>query len=77
MRGLLYAVLALFFVLRYDLWLWDDARIIAGLPAGLLFHVAYCLVAAALLGLLALLWALLWALLSVQQSPCRPRVCHQ
>ena len=52
MRRLLYAVLALFFVLRYDLWLWDDARTLGGLPAGLLFHVAYCLGAAVLLGLL-------------------------
>lgn len=52
MRRLLYAALALFFVLRYDLWLWDDARIVGGLPAGLLFHVAYCFAAAGLLGLL-------------------------
>ena len=52
MRRLLYVLLALFFVLRYDLWLWDDARLFAGLPAGLLFHVAYCFAAAILLGLL-------------------------
>ena len=52
MRRPLYGLLALFFVLRYDLWLWDDARLFAGLPAGLLFHVAYCLAAALLLGLL-------------------------
>jgi hypothetical protein len=50
-RGLLYAALALLFVLHQDLWLWDDPRIVLGLPVGLTYHFVYCLVAALLLGL--------------------------
>jgi hypothetical protein len=30
------------FVLHQDLWWWDDAQIVAGLPIGLSYHVAYC-----------------------------------
>ena len=51
-RGLLYAALVLLFVLHQDLWLWDDPRIVLGLPVGLTYHFAYCLAAALLLGLL-------------------------
>ncbi len=51
-RGLLYAALVLVFLLHNDLWLWNDARIVAGLPVGLTYHVGYCLVVALLLGLL-------------------------
>lgn len=50
-RALLYAALVLLFVLHQDLWLWDDPRIVLGLPVGLSYHVVYCLVASLLLGL--------------------------
>ena len=50
-RRLLYAALALLLVLHQDLWLWDDPRIVLGLPVGLTYHVVYCLVAALLLGI--------------------------
>jgi hypothetical protein len=36
----------LLFVLHHDLWFWDDATLILGLPVGLTYHVALCLVAA-------------------------------
>ena len=49
-RALLYAALVLLFVLHQDLWLWDDPRIVLGLPVGLSYHVVYCLVASLLLG---------------------------
>ena len=51
-RRLLYGALVLAFVLHNDLWLWDDARLVAGLPVGLTYHVAFCLLVTAVLGLL-------------------------
>jgi hypothetical protein len=52
MRGLLYALLAALFVVRIDLWLWDDPRIVFGLPVGLTYHVLYCLAVALVMALL-------------------------
>lgn len=37
--GLLVAL----FILHQDVWLWRDARLVLGLPAGLAYHVAFCL----------------------------------
>ena len=51
-RRLLYLALVLAFILHNDLWLWDDARSVAGLPVGLTYHVAFCLVVTCLMGLL-------------------------
>ena len=51
-RRLLYAGLVLAFLLHNDLWLWDEPGTVAGLPAGLAYHVAFCLAMAALMGLL-------------------------
>jgi len=48
----LYAALFVLFLLHNDFWLWNDTRIVAGLPVGLTYHVVYCLVTAVLLGLL-------------------------
>lgn len=48
-RALLYAALVLLFVLHQDWWLWDDPRIVLGMPVGLTYHFVYCLVAALLL----------------------------
>jgi hypothetical protein len=56
-RLLSYVALVLLFVLHQDLWLWNDPRIVLGLPAGLTYHVGYCLVTA---GLLALLVRFAW-----------------
>ena len=47
--------IGLFYLLHNDLWLWHDARLVLGLPVGLVYHLAYCLVAAALMGLLLVL----------------------
>jgi len=51
-RLLLYAALAALAVLHHDLWLWNDGRVILGMPIGLLYHVGYCFAAAALMLLL-------------------------
>ncbi len=52
MKRLLYAALAVLFVLHQDLWLWNDGRVVLGLPVGLTYHVLYCLAAAAMMALL-------------------------
>lgn len=52
LRWLLYAALAVAYLLHNDLWLWDDPRRVLGLPVGLTYHVGFCLVVA------ALMWAL-------------------
>ena len=52
LRGILYASLAVLFVLHQDFWLWDDARMVLGLPVGLTYHALYCLVVTGLMALL-------------------------
>ncbi len=49
---LLYALLAAFYLLHTDLWLWNDPRWSFGLPVGLTYHVFYCLAAAMMMALL-------------------------
>ncbi len=56
-RAVLYGALIIFFLLHNDLWLWDDSSNGLGLPVGLVYHIAYCLVAA---GLMALLVRFAW-----------------
>jgi hypothetical protein len=51
-RGILYAALLLLAVLHQDLWLWNDARMLFGLPIGLTYHVLYCLAVVVLMALL-------------------------
>ena len=50
LRQAAYALLALFFLLRFDLWQVDETSFVFGLPAGLTFHVLYCLAAVGVLG---------------------------
>lgn len=51
-RWLLYVAIAVLYLLHNDIWLWDDARIVWGLPVGLLYHVGYCVAATGLMVLL-------------------------
>jgi hypothetical protein len=51
-QRILYSLLALLYILHTDWWFWNDARLILNLPVGLLYHIAFCLVAAALMFLL-------------------------
>lgn len=55
LRRVLFLGIGLFYLLHNDLWLWHDPRLVAGLPVGLVYHLAYCLGAAALMGLLLVL----------------------
>jgi hypothetical protein len=48
----LYAALLVVFALHNDLWFWNDARMPAGIPVGLLYHIGYCIAVALLMGLL-------------------------
>jgi len=50
-RVALFVALVLLYALHQDLWLWNDPRIVLGLPVGLTYHVLYCLGAALLLAL--------------------------
>jgi hypothetical protein len=46
-------LLAIGFVfLHLNYWMWDDARIVLGLPANLLYHVVLCLVLSMVLSIL-------------------------
>ncbi|HEV3455911.1 MAG TPA: hypothetical protein VHG32_05090 [Thermoanaerobaculia bacterium] len=49
---LLYAALAALYVLHNDVWLWNDSRLWLGLPAGLVYHIGFCVVTSAVLGLM-------------------------
>jgi len=44
--------IALLCLLHADLWWWNDLRLVAGVPASLLYHLAYCAVAAVAMGAL-------------------------
>lgn len=50
-RAWLWVALALMVVLHHDFWLWEEPRLVLGLPAGLVYHVLYCAAAAALMAL--------------------------
>jgi len=52
LRRSLFAGLVLAFLLHNDLWLWNDGRLVWGLPTGLTYHVAYCAAVSVLMGLL-------------------------
>ena len=45
LRRAAWAGIPILFVLHADWWLWDDPRLIGGLPVGLVYHALYCLAA--------------------------------
>lgn len=48
---------SLLFALHNDFWLWNDSRLLLGLPIGLLYHLAYTvIVALAMAVLVKLAW---------------------
>ena len=53
-RWPLYAALFVLYLLHNDLWLWHDARLVFGLPVGLVYHIGFSLATAAVLALLVL-----------------------
>ena len=60
-RPLLYGALFLAFLLHNDLWLWNDARLVLGLPVGLVYHIGFCVGVALLMALVAATMPLLSA----------------
>jgi hypothetical protein len=48
----LWAALILLFLLHTDVWFWNDARLVAGIPVGLAYHALFCIAAS------LLMWAL-------------------
>jgi hypothetical protein len=55
-RRIVAALLAALFLLHQDVWLWQDPSLVLGLPAGLAWHVAFCLAVTAVLAL-AVRWS--------------------
>lgn len=53
-KGPLYAALFVLYLLHNDLWLWNDATLVFGLPVGLVYHIVFSLATAAVLTLLVL-----------------------
>lgn len=51
---LLYALLGVLYLLHNDFWLWNDGRLLLGLPVGLVYHLFYCAAVSAVLGLLVI-----------------------
>lgn len=52
MRWVLYLAMVVLYVLHNDLWYWDDAQLVLGLPVGLTYHIFFCVVVAGVMGLL-------------------------
>ncbi len=44
-KWLLYSALFALYLLHNDLWLWNDASLMFGIPIGLLYHIAFCIAA--------------------------------
>ena len=53
-KRLLYLALIALYLLHNDLWLWNDPRLFLGLPAGLAYHVGFCIAASVVLTLLVI-----------------------
>ena len=51
---LLYAALVALYLLHNDLWLWDDASLVLGLPAGLAYHIGFSIATSIVLTLLVI-----------------------
>ena len=54
-RRLIFAGWPILYLLHNDFWLWDDPRIVLGLPVGLLYHAAFCVAATVLMTLMVTL----------------------
>ena len=52
LRMVAWAGLPVLYVLHNDFWLWDDPRMVLGLPVGLTYHAAFCIAATVVMWLL-------------------------
>jgi hypothetical protein len=50
-RWILYATLFALYLLHNDFWFWNTPRLVLGVPIGLLYHIAYCVVVTLLMAL--------------------------
>lgn len=50
----LYLALVALYLLHNDLWLWNDSRLVLGLPAGLAYHVGFSIATSIVLTLLVI-----------------------
>lgn len=50
-RLLLYLALFVLYLLHNDLWLWNNPGLVLGIPAGLFYHVMFCIAASVLMAL--------------------------
>lgn len=48
-RGVLYGLLVLLFLLHNDFWFWKTPQLVLGMPVGLLYHIGYCITATLLM----------------------------
>jgi hypothetical protein len=51
---LLYAALVVLYLLHNDLWLWNNASLVLGLPAGLAWHIGFSIATSIVLTLLVI-----------------------
>jgi hypothetical protein len=68
---LLYALLGVLYLLHNDVWLWNDARLVFGLPMGLVYHFFFCIAVSAVLGLLVVYAWPPWKARSTPAAPGR------
>ena len=52
MRWVLYLAMVVLYALHNDLWFWDNAQMVLGLPIGLTYHIFYCVLASGMMFLL-------------------------
>jgi Protein of unknown function (DUF3311) len=50
----LYAALGVLYLLHNDLWLWNDASRVFGLPVGIVYHAVFCVATSIVLTLLVI-----------------------
>ena len=51
-KSILYVALAVLFLLHNDFWLWDNPKVLLGLPIGLIYHIGFCVAASLLMVLI-------------------------
>ena len=53
-KPLLFLALVVLYLLHNDLWLWNDPRLVFGLPVGLVYHIGFAVATSVVLTLLVI-----------------------
>jgi hypothetical protein len=53
-KPLLFLALVVLYLLHNDLWLWNDSRLVFGLPVGLVYHIGFAVATSVVLALLVI-----------------------